>query len=80
MEEIFKGLIERAQYYEQFESYRNRNLSVHFEEMPALKIKASAMSMWYKIYLRQPESDLICIISCKLTSCKLKNCELKSVN
>ncbi|WP_155398105.1 hypothetical protein [Methanosarcina barkeri] len=45
MEEIFKGLIERAQYYEQFESYRNRNLSVHFEEMPALKIKASAMSM-----------------------------------
>jgi hypothetical protein len=24
MEEIFKGLIERAQYYEQFESYRNQ--------------------------------------------------------
>ncbi len=25
MEEIFKGLIERAQYYEQFESFRNIN-------------------------------------------------------
>lgn len=37
MEEIFKGLIERAQYYEQFESYRNINLSVNFGEMPAIK-------------------------------------------
>jgi hypothetical protein len=25
MEEIFKGLIERSQYYEQFESFRNIN-------------------------------------------------------
>jgi hypothetical protein len=41
MEEIFKGLIERAQYYEQFESYRNINFSVHFGEMPVLKLKAS---------------------------------------
>jgi hypothetical protein len=36
MEEIFKGLIERAQYYEQFESYRSINLSVHCGEMPVL--------------------------------------------
>jgi hypothetical protein len=27
MEEIFKGLVERAQYYEQFEIFRNINLS-----------------------------------------------------
>lgn len=45
MEEMFKGLIERAQYYEQFESYRNINPSVQFGEMPALKLKAPAMSI-----------------------------------
>ncbi len=27
MEEIFKGLVERAQYYEQFESFRSINNS-----------------------------------------------------
>lgn len=43
MEEIFKGLIERAQYYEQFESCRNVNpSSVHFGDMSALKLKAPA--------------------------------------
>jgi len=45
MEEIFKGLIERAQYYEQFESYRNINPSGHFGDTPVLKLKAPAMSM-----------------------------------
>jgi hypothetical protein len=46
MEEIFKGLIERAEYYEQFESYRNINPSVQFVgEMPALKLRAPAMSI-----------------------------------
>jgi hypothetical protein len=28
MEEVFKGLVERAQYYEQFESFRNTNVYV----------------------------------------------------
>lgn len=28
MEEIFKGLVERAHYYEQFESFRNTNVCV----------------------------------------------------
>ena len=28
MEEIFKGLVERAHYYEQFESFRNTNIFV----------------------------------------------------
>lgn len=45
MEEIFKGLVERAQYYEQFESYRNTGPSGYFRDMPALKLKALAMSM-----------------------------------
>ncbi|MGB9939685.1 hypothetical protein [Methanosarcina sp.] len=45
MEEIFKGLVERAQYYEQFENYRNLNLSGNFGDMPALKLKAPAMSI-----------------------------------
>ncbi len=45
MEEIFKGLIERAQYYEQFESYRNINSSVQFEDMYTLKQKAPVMSI-----------------------------------
>jgi hypothetical protein len=31
MEEILKGLIERAQYYEQFEIFRNINLSGSLE-------------------------------------------------
>jgi hypothetical protein len=45
MEEIFKGLIERAQYYEQFESYRNINLPKNFGDTSALKLKAPEMSM-----------------------------------
>jgi hypothetical protein len=45
MEEIFKGLVERAQYYEHFESYRNMNLSGRFGDIPALKTKASIMSI-----------------------------------
>ncbi|HWQ49034.1 MAG TPA: hypothetical protein VN414_08830 [Methanosarcina sp.] len=45
MEEIYKGLIERSQYYEQFESYRNVNPSVHFGDMSVLKLKAPAMSI-----------------------------------
>jgi len=44
MEEIFKGLIERAQYYEQFEGYRNINPSGYFGDMSGLKLKAPAMS------------------------------------
>ncbi|MFY9199310.1 MAG: hypothetical protein ACOX7X_12360 [Methanosarcina flavescens] len=45
MEEIFKGLVERAQYYEQFESYRYTSPSEHFGDMAALKLKAPAMSI-----------------------------------
>lgn len=44
MEEIFRGLVERARYYEQFESFRNMDLSGRFGDMPALKMKASTMS------------------------------------
>ncbi|MFZ2499818.1 MAG: hypothetical protein ACP5N0_12620 [Methanosarcina sp.] len=39
MEEIFKGLVERAQYYEQFESFRNTNHSRLFGDMPGMDIK-----------------------------------------
>ena len=45
MEEIFKGLVERAQYYEQFESYRYTSPSEHFGDMAALKLKAPAMNI-----------------------------------
>ncbi|MGA9188379.1 MAG: hypothetical protein WB014_07425 [Methanosarcina sp.] len=45
MEEIFRGLVERARYYEQFESFRNMNLSGSFGDMPTLKMKASTMSI-----------------------------------
>ena len=45
MEEIFKGLIERAQYFEQFESYRSINTSEHFGDTSTLKLKAPAMSI-----------------------------------
>jgi hypothetical protein len=45
MEEIFKGLVERAQYYEQFESYRNMSPSGYFEEVPVLKLRVPAMSV-----------------------------------
>ncbi|WP_255334821.1 hypothetical protein [Methanosarcina sp. KYL-1] len=39
MEEFFKGLVERAQYYEQFESFRNANFSRQLREMPAMDLK-----------------------------------------
>jgi hypothetical protein len=47
MEEIFKGLVERAQYYEQFESFRNTHLSGQFGNVQIidLKMKAPTMSM-----------------------------------
>jgi hypothetical protein len=47
MEEIFKGLVERAQYYEQFESFRNRDISRHFGDISGmnLKMKVSVLNM-----------------------------------
>jgi hypothetical protein len=45
MEEIFKGLIERAQYYEQFESYRNINQSEYLGDTSTLKLKAPAANI-----------------------------------
>jgi len=46
MEEIFKGLVERAQYYEQFESFRNTYISGQFGEIPmGLKMKVSVPNM-----------------------------------
>ncbi len=47
MEEIFQGLVERAQYYEQFESFRNRDISGHFGDISGmnLKMKVSVLNM-----------------------------------
>ena len=55
MEEIFKGLVERAQYYEQFESFRNKDFSKGFSKdfselfedihVMDLKMKAPAISV-----------------------------------
>ena len=47
MEEIFKGLVERAQYYEQFESFRNRDISGQFGDITEmnLRIKVSVSNM-----------------------------------
>ena len=42
MEEIFKGLVERAQYYEQFESFRNRDISGKFGYISGMNLKISA--------------------------------------
>lgn len=39
MEEIFKGLVERAQYYEQFESFRNTYISGQLGDMPGMNLK-----------------------------------------
>lgn len=41
MEEFFKGLIERARYYEQFESFRDMQISgkVRTGRNPDLKLK-----------------------------------------
>jgi hypothetical protein len=43
LEEIFKGLVERAQYYEQFESFRNASISGQFGnvQLIGLNVKAS---------------------------------------
>ena len=47
MEEIFKGLVERAQYYEQFEGFRNTNPRGQFGDVHKsnLEMKASTMSL-----------------------------------
>jgi hypothetical protein len=55
MEEIFKGLVERAQYYEQFESFRSKDFSENFSKdlsgqfenilIMDLKMKASTIGM-----------------------------------
>lgn len=39
MEEIFKGLVERAQYYEQFESFRNTDISRKFGDISGMNLK-----------------------------------------
>jgi hypothetical protein len=39
MEEIFKGLVERAQYYEQFESFRNTAISENFGDISGINLK-----------------------------------------
>ncbi|MCC4769373.1 hypothetical protein FXV91_03880 [Methanosarcina sp. DH2] len=47
MEEIFKGLVERAQYYEQFESFRNAEISGQFGDITGmnLKLKVSVLNL-----------------------------------
>jgi hypothetical protein len=47
MEEFFKGLVERAQYYEQFEIFRNKNLLGEFRALRIidLRMKSSIISM-----------------------------------
>ncbi|WP_158024040.1 hypothetical protein [Methanosarcina horonobensis] len=39
MEEIFKGLVERAQYYEQFESFRYTDISEKFGDISGMNLK-----------------------------------------
>jgi hypothetical protein len=41
MEEIFKGLVERAQYYEQFESFRNTDISKQFGDIAEMNMELS---------------------------------------
>jgi hypothetical protein len=43
MEEIFKGLVERAQYYEQFESFRSTNRSGQFGDMLGMDSKMKVL-------------------------------------
>lgn len=47
MEEIFKGLVERAQYYEQFESFRNINHNSQFGGIAQidLEMKVSTLGL-----------------------------------
>ncbi len=45
MEEVFKGLVERAQYYEQFESFRNTNLSGQFGNVQLMSLKVEATTL-----------------------------------
>lgn len=42
MEEIFKGLVERALYYEQFESFRSTSVSGQFGNAQFLSLKVKA--------------------------------------
>ncbi len=43
MEEIFKGLVERAHYYEQFESFRNTYLTGQFGNVQLMSLKVRAL-------------------------------------
>jgi len=43
MEEIFKGLVERAHYYEQFESFRNTNLTGQLGNVQLMSFKVRAL-------------------------------------
>jgi hypothetical protein len=47
MKEFFKGLVERAQYYEQFEIFRNKNLLGEFRDVRVIDLstKSSIVSM-----------------------------------
>jgi hypothetical protein len=39
MEEIFKGLVERSRYYEQFESFRNTGISGQLGDISGMNLK-----------------------------------------
>jgi hypothetical protein len=47
MKEFFKGLVKRAQYYEQFEIFRNKNIVGEFRDVLIIDIstKSSIVSM-----------------------------------
>ena len=47
MKEFFKGLFKRAQYYEQFEIFRNKNIVGEFRDVLIIDIstKSSIVSM-----------------------------------
>ena len=42
MEEVFKGLVERAHYYEQFESFRNTSPSGQFGNVQLMNLIVKA--------------------------------------
>lgn len=44
MEEIFKGLVERAHYYEQFESFRNTSIPGQFGNVQLMSLKVKALT------------------------------------
>ena len=76
MEEIFKGLIERAQYYEQFESYRNINPSYSLKIFLYL---TKGSSNDYKTGLLATSLELLDSHNKKLRikQLQIKNCESK---